>query len=113
MPKSKYTMSSTEAGALIVSGGATDDPEQANLMAEGKLLDPDKLERAYYRRLLGFDLSVTPDPDKHHYIVRDDELDIALTAHMSDDDDQSAANIAKACIKIKKLHDKAMEVKAE
>ena len=41
------TMTSREAAALLVSGGTTTDADYANLMAEGKALDPDKLQRAH------------------------------------------------------------------
>lgn len=111
--QNKPSMSSLEAGALIVSNGATDDVETANLMAEGKLLDPDMLVKAFYRRELGFDLSVVTD--EKQYIVRDDELGISVTAKKSSNVDPAIAadedgqTLARAVMRVKRAHDKKLK----
>ena len=103
-------MTSREAGALIASGGKTTDVEQANLMAEGKLLDPEALERAYYRRALGFDFSCEIDPANHAAYARDDELNLSVKIVWTDDDERNSERLAKACMKLKSLHDKQLAI---
>jgi hypothetical protein len=100
-------MTSLEAAALILSEGKTTDVEQAELMASGKLMDPDALERAYYRRLFGFDVTVLVDEAKHQAIVRDDELGLTVKFSWLEDDtnDGNAKRLSKACIKLMKKHE--------
>lgn len=104
--KRKPTMTSREAAALLLSGGATDDADLANQMEAGEILDPDALERAYYRRIFGFDLTVTIDPKKHKAIVKDEDLGLVVTTGWSDDNDEvNASKLAKACVKLKAKHE--------
>lgn len=109
MQKPKLTMTSLEAAALISSNGATDDVETANMMANGIILDPDALERAYYRRIFGFDFTIITDEEKHQVIVRDEEFNISVTCALVADTTEQAAKIAKACIKLKAKHAKYLE----
>lgn len=106
---SKPTMSSLEASALLLSGGQTDDVEQANLIAEGKLLDPDRLIKSHFRRQLGFDCTISHDDTAGKWIVRDDELHITVrTPYSQTDDEANAQHLANACIKLKAKHDKLL-----
>jgi hypothetical protein len=105
MQKPKTNMTSREAAALLLSGGATDDVETAELMDAGKILDPDKLERSYYRRIFGFDLEVIPQPDKHRYLVKDNDLNLSVTCVLTGDVSKDASKLSKACIKLKAKHD--------
>jgi hypothetical protein len=91
-------MTSVEAAALLLSGGATTDPDEANLMNDGQLLDPDALERAYYRRLFGFDFEVEIQPDKA--IARDNDLGLKVSCSWIEGDDDG---------KLKAKHDKAVK----
>lgn len=108
--KNRPTMTSVEAAALLISEGKTTDPEQASLMQDGKLLDPDNLERAHFRRALGFDFSVLHDDKLGKWIIRDDELGIKVMTPMSKTGDQNedAQHIANACVKLKTKHDKQL-----
>lgn len=100
----KLSMTSREAAALYLSGGATTDVYKANLMADGQLLDPEALERAYWRRLFGFDFEVEMRPDKA--IARDKDLGFETTCSWFEADDEgNAKRLAKACVRLKKLHD--------
>lgn len=103
----KPTMTSREAAALLLSGGKTADVEEAELINAGKLIDPDKLVQSHFRRMMGFDFSVTEDKPAHKWIVRDEDHETAVTCAIADDEDKQAALLAKACMKLKKLHDKA------
>lgn len=105
MQKPNPRMTSLQASALLLSGGATDDVETAELMDQGKILDPDRLVRAHFRRMIGFDMSVLTDEKNHRMIIRDDELGYRVTCQLEDDYDNQAARVAKACIRLKKLHD--------
>ena len=106
------TMTSREAAALLVSGGTTTDADYANLMAEGKALDPDKLQRAHFRRAIGFDFTVNTYPVSHYFTVTDDETKNVIKGVWLDDDDKgNATRMSKACIKLKKQHD-VIEVEA-
>ncbi len=109
MQKRNPSMSSLEAAALILSQGATTDVEQAELMAEGKILDPDALERAYYRRIFGFDMNVEIDEKRHKAYVRDMDLGLLTTCTYTDDDNANAKRLSKACIKLKAMHDAKVE----
>jgi len=108
MQKRNIGMTSLEAAALYSSNGATSDVEEANLLAEGKILDPDKLQRAFFRRALGFDFSVITDEKHGKYIIRDDERGGSVTCAIVDDYNNQAAKLAKAIIKLKKLHEQAV-----
>ena len=109
----KPTMSSLEAAALIATDGATDDVQKANMMTSGQLLDEDKLVRAFYRRELGFDLSVVSD--EHQYVVRDDELHLSVTCKKSINIDPAKAAdedgqlLARAVMRVKRAHDKKIK----
>ena len=105
-------MTSTEAAALLLSGGKTTDVEEANLMESGQLLDPDALERAYYRRIFGFDFTTYMDNDKHKIICRDEDLDITVTGTLASDTDKDAQTLARLCMKLKRLHEKAVKADA-
>lgn len=110
MHKPKTTMTSLEAAALILSEGKTTDVEQAELMSEGKLLDPDALTRAHFRRMLGFDFSITVDEERHKIIARDDERGYKTSATwVKDDDAGNSRRMAKAAMRLKKLHDDHLE----
>lgn len=110
MQKPRTSMTSLQAAALISSQGATDDVELAELMAEGRVLDPDLLTRAAFRRQLGFDFSIVRDDAAHKYIIRDDEIaGIHVTCPIEADFNNAAARLAKAVVKLKKLHDDALE----
>lgn len=105
----KTTMTSRQAAALISSEGATDDAETAEQMADGKILDPDLLIRAHFRRQLGFDFTVLREDGDHRYIIRDDEMPgVSVTCPIEKDFANAGARLAKAVIKLKKLHDKAV-----
>lgn len=101
----KPSMSSLQAAALILSEGATDDVETAEMVAEGKILDPDALQRAHFRRMLGFDFTIQPDPDNYKMLIRDDETGITVTCRIEADFNNQAARLAKGCIKLKRLHE--------
>lgn len=110
MQKPKLTMTSREAAALLVSGGITDDADKANLMAAGQLLDPDKLERAHYRRMLGFDVDIVIQEDKHKAFIKDRETRNQVgIVWKADNNADNAARLAKAVMKLKRMHD-ALEV---
>jgi len=106
-PQRRPTMTSVEAAALLISEGRTTDPEKASLLQDGKILDPDGLTRAHFRRAMGFDYSVLHDDKIGKWIIRDDELGIQVMTPYSDDSDETnAERIAKACIKLKAKHDR-------
>jgi hypothetical protein len=109
-PKAKTTMSSREAAALILSEGATDDVEEAELLSDGKILDRDKLIQAHFRRQLGFDFTVIREDVEHRYIIRDEELDISVTCPIEPDFNNQGARLAKATMKLKKMHEDALKV---
>lgn len=102
----KPTMTSQEAAALLLSGGKTSDVEEANLMDQGKLLDPDALERAYYRRALGFDVDIEYSQAAHKAYVRDLEFGLVVTCPYEDDINGNAQYLARAVMKLKRMHDK-------
>jgi len=106
----KTGMTSREAAALISSEGATDDAETAELLADGKILDPDLLTRAHFRRQLGFDFTVLRENEEHRFIIRDDEIaGISVTCPIEKEFANQGARLAKAVLKLKKLHDKALK----
>jgi hypothetical protein len=105
-PARKPTMTSREVGALIVSEGRTTDADKANLMAQGKLLDPDALERSYYRRILGFDCTVKPDLEDNKWLVTDEDLHVTVRTPMDTDDMVNAQRLSRAIIKLKAKHQK-------
>lgn len=51
-------LTSIEAAALYLSGGATKDIEQAVYYDEGNDLNLDALQRAHLRRMMGFDFEM-------------------------------------------------------
>lgn len=101
-------MTSREAAAMMISDGATKDVALAELIADGKALDPDVLTRSHFRRQFGFDFTVEPDPKSLRYIIRDAELGLSVTCGYEADFNNQGARLAKACIKLKKLHDKKL-----
>lgn len=113
--RKKPKLTSLEVGALLASEGATDDVEIANAMADGKMLDPDALERAFYRREFGFDFQTYADDKHRKWVAKDNELDITVTGKMSSKSDpQEAADddaqtLARMVMKLKRQHDKAKE----
>lgn len=111
----KPTMTSREAAALIVSEGSTDDADLANLMVEGKALDPDRLQRSYYRRAVGFDLTTYADEAAHKWIAVDEELNLRVTGAMSENPDpikrtdEDGLTLARMVMRLKRKHDKASD----
>lgn len=104
--KNKPSMSSTEVAALIASEGRTTDVDLANQYAAGQLIDPEALEKAFYRRKMGFDFNVDFYPVRHKAIATDLELGLKTTCTWIEDDDEgNARRMAKMCIKLKKMHD--------
>ena len=51
-------VTSTEAAALILSDGRTDNPVEAGILASGQTLELEELERAALRRMMGFDFVI-------------------------------------------------------
>jgi hypothetical protein len=75
-------------------------------MAQGKLLDPDALERSYYRRILGFDCTVKPDLEDNKWLVTDEDLHVTVRTPMDTDDMVNAQRLSRAIIKLKAKHQK-------
>jgi len=110
----KSDLSSTEFAALLVSEGRTTDVTMANALADGYPIDPDQLERAFYRRALGFDVDIYIDPAKGKAIIKDLELGLTTTcAYLGEETkenmDANAKRLSKACMKLKKKHDDAIK----
>ena len=116
MQPDKNNLSSTEFAALLVSEGRTTDVTMANALADGYPIDPDQLERAFYRRAIGFDVDIRIDPDSKKAIVTDLELGLKTTCTYLDGDeniDTNAQRLSKAVMKLKKKHDEAQEVEED
>lgn len=114
MKRPNVSMTSLEAAALILSNGATTDVEQAELIDQGKAVDPDALQRAYFRRQFGFDFDVFINEDKHQIVTEDKLLGIKATATwLADDIEGNAKRMAKACLRLKKLHDTKLQELSE
>jgi len=108
MQKPKHTMTSREAAALLVSGGTTTDADVANMIADGSILDPDKLTRAHFRRAIGFDFDVVEE--KHRFLVKDKATGQTLTVALTDNNDVNASKLSKAVMKLKRIHDKQQQL---
>lgn len=107
---SRKRMTSVQAAALMLSNGKTEDRETAELLDDGKILDPDLLIRSHFRRQLGFDFSVLREDESHRYVIRDDEMPgVSVTCAIEADFDAQASRLAKSVIKLKKLHDAAVK----
>lgn len=65
----KKGMTSVEAAALILSGGATKDAEEAQILASADAFDMDGLQRSHLRRMMGFDFRIKIRPDQHKILV--------------------------------------------
>lgn len=107
-PINKPTMTSTEAGALIISEGATTDPAKAEMIAAGQGMDWDALARSGFSKTVGFDFSVFEDDKVGRWVIRDDETGLKVSTPMSKTAtyDEDAQHIANAIIKLKAKHDK-------
>lgn len=62
----KLGITSQEAAAMLISGGQTSDPHKAAMIAEGRDLDMDGLQKAHLRRMMGVDFRIKIAPNKLH-----------------------------------------------
>lgn len=107
----KHPMTSVQAAALMLSEGRTEDKELAELMDEGKLLDPDLLIRSGIQRAVGFDFTLLREDENDRYVIRDDEMPgISVTCQLEADFNNQAARLAKAVVKLKKMHERAVKL---
>ncbi len=120
-------LTSREAAALYLSDGKTDDPALASMLDYAKkqpellipkgligetkykpaqlvIEDPDEVERKQLRDAIGFDYKVTIKDKKA--TVRDLETEKMTSCKLTDDYQVNAANLTKAVLRLKNLHDK-------
>lgn len=126
---SKVGMTSTEAAALYLSDGKTDDPGLASMLDYAKkqpellipkgrigeaaykpaplvIEDPDELERQRLRNLIGFDVDVTIDEKTGKATLTDKQYKYQVRVTLGKKEQTQAKQLSKAIIKLKVKHDR-------
>lgn len=102
-------LTSVEAAALLLSEGHTTDPEEAQIIAEGKELNMDELMRAGLRRSMGFDFKIKVRARKI-LVMADDGSHLRTNAKIKDGELDSYGNIVSKEL-IQRLVDACVELK--
>ena len=122
-PDQPYGMTSREAAALYLSGGATDDPGLASMLDYAKkqpellipkgyvgmvdyeapklvIDDPDANKRRDISKKLGFDFSVELDVDNHKATFKNAEYKLTTRCKLSGSSLVDASNMAAAVLRL-------------
>jgi len=101
-------MTSIEAAALILSNGETTDPEQAQLIADGKVFDLDKMKRAHLRRMMGFDFDLKFTHRKFYVRSKQPPFVTAQASYEGDPWEPEAIDkLVGACLTLKNRYEAA------
>jgi hypothetical protein len=94
-------LTSLEAAALYLSGGATTDPEKAVHYDQGQELQMDALQRAHLRRMMGFNFELK---------IRDKKLVVSSAqppyvstwcGYPGEMDEKTVDKLVEACLRLK------------
>ena len=132
-PDQPYGMTSREAAALYLSGGATDDPGLASMLDYAKkqpellipkgyvgmvdyeapklvIDNPDKKERQALRNAIGFDYDVVLQAKRALVttIIEVNGGKLQTTTKLTGDSQTDSLNIAKAVIRLKHMRERYM-----
>lgn len=102
-----HKMTSVQAAALFLSGGQTDDPQEAEaLTAGGALFNMDAMQRAHLRRMMGFDFEIRIAPNKLHVYSREAPLCSTWCRYEGIVDEKTVDGLVDACLRLKIKWDK-------
>jgi hypothetical protein len=106
MKPNKENLSSEEAAALLLSGGQTKNPREAEHIASGgDGLNLDELQRAHLRRLMGFDFSITVRNKKISVFSTVEPYVTSWCGYNGTMDERAIDKLIVTCLRLKKKYE--------